>query len=47
MAFLRRTFLRFFFLPVSLPFGCETGIMESGTGTGTVILGGGKIENEK
>ena len=38
-AFLRRAFLRFFFLPVSLPFGCETGIMESGTGT--VILGGG------
>ena len=36
---LRRTFLRFFFLPVSLPLGCETGIMESGTGT--VILGGG------
>ena len=29
----------FFLLPVSLPFGCETGIMESGTGT--VILGGG------
>jgi hypothetical protein len=39
MAFLRRAFLRFFFLPVSLPFGCETGIMESGTGT--VILRGG------
>ena len=38
-AFLRRTFLRFFFLPVSLPFGCKTGIMESGTGT--VILRGG------
>ena len=38
-AFLRRTSLRFFFLAVSLPFGCKTGIMESGTGT--VILGGG------
>ena len=38
-AFLRRTSLRFFFLAVSLPFGCKAGIMESGTGT--VILGGG------